>query len=164
MKGKLCVVLRLSKHDVEYYADSLDKLVGKSSVINKAQAYELATQWLASVDMNMKAVNQLKWTVHQLHYRARGATNYVTLPLFYVDFGNIHYPAKNNLKAFDEPRVSVEILGTTKQLQDLTIQDLSLSSRPTMLVTNALDLVGKPNPPIKELGPAPMVHTNLSPP
>jgi hypothetical protein len=104
---------------VERYAHNLDALIGKPSLIDTNGAYQLATQWLAAVDVDMAAVGKLKWTVNQLHYKAKGATNYVTLPLYYVDFGNEHYPASGNLQAFDEPLVSVEVLGTTKELQDL---------------------------------------------
>ncbi len=98
----------------------------------------------------MTAMGKLKWTVNQLHYRASGATNYVTLPLYYVDFGNKHCKAAGpNLKDFDETLVSVEVLGTTKELQELMINDVSLSRRPLLLITNALDLVRTPNPPME---------------
>jgi len=154
--GKLWEVLRLSEHDIEYYAHDLDKLVGKPSLIDTNGAYQLATQWLAAVDVNMAALEKLKWTAHQLHYLARGATNAVALPLYYVDFGSKHFPAAGpNLKDFDEPLVSVEVLGTTKELQDLTMNDTSLSQRPLMLITNALELIRTPNPPVKRLESTP---------
>src|SRR5208283_413878 len=43
--GKVREIMRLSEHehDVERYAHDLDKLVGKPSQINEAQAHELAT-------------------------------------------------------------------------------------------------------------------------
>ena len=128
-EGRLWQVMRLSRPNVEYLADSLDTLVSKPSLIDTNGAYQLATQWLAAVDMNMAAVSQLKWTVNQLHYKIRGATNYIALPLFYVDFGNKHHSANGNLPAFDEPLISVEVLGTSKELQNLIINDLSLSRR-----------------------------------
>jgi hypothetical protein len=60
-----------------------------------------------------------------------------------------------NLHAFDEPLVSVEVLGTTKELQELRINDkvnnTSFSHRPPLLITNALDLIRTPNPPVKQL-------------
>jgi hypothetical protein len=151
--GKLCEVLRLSEHSIEYYAHDLDKLVGKPSLIDTNGAYQLATQWLAAVDMDMTALGKLKWTVNQLHYLAHGATNAVALPLYYVDFGNKHYPASGNLHAFDESLITVEVLGTTKELQDLKIKDLSFSRRPQMLITNALELLRTPDPSEKSLQP-----------
>jgi len=109
-EGKLLMVERLSEHAVEYYAHDLNKLVGQPSLIDTNGAYQLATQWLAAVDVDMTALNKLKWTVNQLHYKAHGTTNYVTLPLYYVDFGSKHHAALGNLKAYDEPLVSVEVL------------------------------------------------------
>jgi hypothetical protein len=150
-QGKLCRVTRMSRPAVEYYADNLDGLVGKPSLIDTNGAYQLATQWLAAVDIDMAALNKLKWTVNQLHYKGRGMTNYATLPLYYVDFGNIHYPADGNIPAFDKPQVSVEVLGTTKELQELMIKDLSFSRRPLMLVTNVLEMIRTPVPPIKQM-------------
>jgi hypothetical protein len=149
--GKLWDVMRLSEHYIEYYAHDLDKLVGKPSLIDTNGAYQLSTQWLAAVDVDMTRLAKLKWTVNQLHYRPLGATNYVTLPLYYVDFGVKHYAASNNLKAFDEPLVSVEVLGTTKELQELKINDRTFSRRPLLFITNVLDLVQTANPKMKQL-------------
>lgn len=164
-QGRLCRITRMDDSETEYYARRLDELVGKPSLIDTNGAYQLATQWLAAVDMDMPALNKLKWTVNQLHYKARGATNYVTLPLYYVDFGNRHYPAHGNLHAYDESLVSVEILGTTKELQDLEFtHELSLSRRPLLLITNILELNRIPNPAPKQLQtPALMKTFELAP-
>jgi hypothetical protein len=143
--GRLHNVMRLSEPNVEYYAHDLDKLIGKPSLIDTNGAYNLATRWLTAMDIDMAALTKLKWTVNQLHYLPRGATNAVILPLFYVDFGSKYYPASGNQKAFDKPLISVEILGTTKELQDLQIYDSSYSRRPQLLITNAFDLVNTPN-------------------
>jgi hypothetical protein len=147
--GRLREAMRLSEHRVEYYAHDLETLVGKPSLIDTNGAYQLAIQWLAAVDVDMAALAKLKWTVNQLHYLPKGATNAVTLPLYYVDFGSKHHPASHNLKAFDQPLISVEVLGTTKQLQDLIINDLTFSRRPLLLITNALELIQMSNPPLK---------------
>lgn len=159
---KLGEVMRLDGHENERYSRRLEELIGKPSLIDTNGAYQLATQWLAAVDIDMAALNKLKWTVNQLHYKTLGATNYVTLPLFYVDFGNKHYPASGNLHAFDEPLVSVEVLGTTKELQDLEIKDLSFSRRPLLLITNALDLIRTPKLLEKRLQ-TPIKSHNLNP-
>ncbi|MBU6408841.1 MAG: hypothetical protein KGR98_00510, partial [Verrucomicrobia bacterium] len=160
--GTLSHVMRLSAHQVERYANNLDGLVGKPSLIDTNGAYQFATQWLAAVDVDVVDLNKLKWDVHQLRYLPRHATNSVLLPIYYVDFGNKHYPAIGNLQAFDAPLVSVEVLGTTKELQDLRINvnDLSLSRRPLLLITNALDLIRAPNPPTEQLKKAPSLQTN----
>ncbi|MFZ1072733.1 MAG: hypothetical protein WAO21_04790 [Verrucomicrobiia bacterium] len=157
-RGRLLDVMRLSAPHVEYYATNLDDLIGKPSVIDTNGAYQLATQWLAVVDVDVAALEkQGGHSVNQLHYLARSATNAVALPLYYVDFGSRHVAASGNLKAFDELLVSVEILGTTKELQELTIGrgvlvgDFPYDHRPLLLITNALDLVRTPNPRVKQL-------------
>jgi len=164
MEGKLTHIMRLSDPMTEYYAHDLGKLVGKPSLIDTNGAYQLATQWLAAVDVDMTALNKLKWTVNQLHYKTRGATNYVTLPLYYVDFGSKHHAASGNLQAYDEPLVSVEVLGTTKELQEILMRDASFSRRPLLLITNALELVRTPNSTIRRLQSSPGVETNSASP
>ncbi|MGH7977546.1 MAG: hypothetical protein ACREE6_02435 [Limisphaerales bacterium] len=154
-QGVFSHVMRLDAPTVERYALRLDQLVGKPSLINDAQAHALALKWLAALDVDMAKLTQLKWTVHQLRYLPRGATNVVVLPIYYVDFGNLHFPASGNLHAFDEPMVSVEVLGTTKELQDvkINVQALYLCHRPLLLITNALDFIRTPNPQVKRLQP-----------
>ena len=168
-QGQLRYVMRLDGPETEYYARRLDELVGKPSLIDTNGAYQLATQWLAAVDIDVTVLEKSSGplikgghSVNQLRYLPRGATNAVTLPLYYVDFGTQHFPASGNLKAFDEPLVSVEILGTTKELQELRIGantingSLPYAHRPLLLLTNALDLVRTPNPPMKQFeNPAP---------
>lgn len=163
MQGKLSHVMRLDSPDTEYYARRLDELVGKPSVIDTNGAYQLAMQWLAAMDVDMVALKKLQWTVNQLHYLQRGATNAIILPLYYLDFGSKHYAASGNLKAFDEPLISVEVLGTTRELQELTINDLSFSRRPLLLITNALDLIRTPNFLLKHPESPSMSQTNDSP-
>jgi hypothetical protein len=144
LNGKLSDVERLSEHDVEYYSRDLDKLVGKTSLIDTNSAFQLATQWLAAVNMDMEAIGKLKCSVNQLHYKSVGATNYTLLPIFYVDFGTKHDSSNGNVKPIDEPLISVEILGTTEQLQEMRFQDGSFSKRSQMIISNAFDLISTP--------------------
>ena len=71
--GRIREVMRITEHDLERYARDLDQLVGKPSLINEAQAHQLAAQWLAAVDMDVTALDKQKWVVNQLHYLAKGA-------------------------------------------------------------------------------------------
>lgn len=160
VSGKLREIMRLSSPQVERYARNLDELVGKPSLIDTNGAYQLATQWLAAADMNMTALNQQKCVVHQLSYLPLRATNAVVLPLYYVDYDNIHHAASGNLNSLENTLVSVEILGTTKELQDLLINDLSLSRRPVLLITNAIELIRTPNLTIEHSETAVKVKTN----
>jgi hypothetical protein len=160
--GRIREVMRITEHGLERYARNLDQLVGKPSLITEAQAHELATQWLAAVDVDVVALDKQKWVIHQLRYLAKGASNAVALPLYHVDFGSIHYHFGTNapnMQDFDEPMVRVEILGTTKELQDITINDSTFSRRPLLLITNALDLVRMHDPPSKKLESLPSAPT-----
>jgi hypothetical protein len=161
-KGKLLYVCRMENGE-NYIDDSkLDKWKTMPSLIDESQAYQLATQWLASVDVDMIALGKLKWTIHQLRYLPRGATNAVEMPFYYVDFGSKHYhwPPGSSMKDYDEPLIEVKILGATKELMELRIADETLSRRPQMIITNALELASIPDPPMKQLQRPPMSQTN----
>lgn len=158
-QGSLRDVMRLDAPNMERYAQRLDQLVGKPSLIDTNGAYQLATQWLAAVDVNVTALEkQYPPSVNQLSYLPRGASNAVILPLYYVDFGlrPIHR----------ESPVEVEILGTTKELQELSVangyvgSDVPYDHRPLLIITNALDLVRTPNPPLKRLQRSQSIQTN----
>jgi hypothetical protein len=157
--GRLFNILRLDAPMTERYSLRLDQLVGKPSLINDAQAHELALKWLTALDVD---VTGLKWTVNQARYRPRGATNVVLLPIYHVRFGNIHYPRSGNIPASDEPQVHVEILGTTKELQEIRIDPhvlYHLYHAPVRFIPNAMALTPT-NPPLKQLAKPPSTQTN----
>jgi hypothetical protein len=160
--GRVREVMRITAHEMERYTRHLDELVGEPSLIDQAQAQQLATQWLTALGVDPSALANQKTTVNQLRYLQKGATKPVTLPLYYVDFGTIHYTnGPQNHKEFDEPRLHVEILGTTKELQDITINDGPLSNRPLLLITNAVDLARMRDPRPKQFNqPSSTVTTN----
>lgn len=170
IRGRLVDVMRLTKGQpqVEYNAHDLDKLVGKPSLINQAQAYQLATQWLAAMDVDVAALErQFPHQVNQLRYLPRGTTNAVVLPLYFVGFGTNDVRHWGNMPASTYPPVEVEILGTRRELQELIIGRNAVSSylpyahRPLLLITNLLDLIRTPNPPMKQLKKSsPSVQTN----
>jgi hypothetical protein len=98
-----------------------------------------------------------------MSYLPLKATNAVELPFYYVDFGLQHFHSES--MNFDEPLIEVQILGTTKELQELRVEDETLSRRPQMIITNALELASIPDPPIKQLQGSMKSQTNapLSP-
>jgi hypothetical protein len=136
------------------------QLVDKPSLItNDAQAHELALQWLTALDID---VAKLKWTMSQQHYRPRDATNLALLPIYYVNFGNIHWPHSDNIPASDSPQVHVKILGPTKELQEIMVNwwALSVCHQSLLLIPSALALTPATNPPLKQLEQSPSVQTN----
>jgi hypothetical protein len=149
-RGRLRTITRMDDPETERYSRRLVELAGKPSLIDSNGAYQLATQWLAALDVDVPALEkQFGHSVNQLRYLPSGATNAVLLPLYYVGLGTNNTP-KWKPASYD-PAVEVEILGTTKELQDLEINDPSFSHRPLLLITNALDLIRTPNPSPKQL-------------
>ncbi len=120
--GKLWEVMRLNEHEVEYYSRDLDKLVGKPSLIDTNGAYQLAMQWLAAVDMDMNGLGQTQVDGQSTPLSANWSyqCGYVATLLCGLRLSTLPcgWPQP---KRFDKPLVSVEILGTTKELQDLEI-------------------------------------------
>jgi len=139
------------------------------SLIDSNGAYQLATQWLASIDVDVAALekkygSQRKieqaffWNQPSLDvdHHPPGDTNKTTLPVFNVTWGHGQQ---------DEYAVQARILGTTKELMSLTLGDSTLSRRPPLLITNAMEL-NNTEPPVKHLErpsplePVPVLPTN----
>jgi hypothetical protein len=151
-RGRLSDVERISENRFQYCSTDLDKLVGKTSLINDIEAHEMATQWLAAVDINVAALEK-KYPpeVHHLKFTPENSTNAVELPIYFVTWGWIGAPISS------EPLAEVKILGTTKELVELSFpglfrfSDASFSERPPLLITNAIDLIQMGTPPLKHL-------------
>jgi hypothetical protein len=112
---------------------------------------------------------QFPHSVNQLRYLPHGATNAVLLPIYFVGLGTNNVQHLGNMPVTYNPAVEVEILGTTKELQDLSIarnsDDAPYDHRPLLLITNALDLIRTPNPPTMQLQRPSSSQTNsLTPP
>ena len=155
-KGYLWNVVRL--HDPAMNPENFVSLVGVPSLINDTQAYQLAVKWLASVSIDVPAMEKKHKpnTSQQSFYCPqcpKGTANTVLLPIYYVKWGEDQTPV-----------VKITILGTTKQLMELQIQGEEVSSRPQMLITNAFELCSIPDPPIKHLQRQPEYQTNAPSP
>lgn len=160
--GRLSMVEHLSEHEVEYYANDLDKLIGKPSLITDSQAHELATQWLAAVDVDVPALEK-KYPpeVNRLRYLPKNSTNVIELPFYFVHWGWQYFTNNDdNHTITSNPLVEVKILGTTKELVEFYMRDASFSRRPLLLITNALDLIRTSNPPLKHLKKTQNIRTN----
>lgn len=157
-KGRLSDVEHIAGHDLQYYPDDIEKLIGKPSLINDAQAYEIATQWLNAVDIDVWAMEK-KYPpqVNQLSVLPVNSTNVVKVPMYFVHWGWEHFVNGDaNHSVISNSLVEVKILGTTKELMELRLpdslfSDTSFSKRPSLLITNAIDLLRMGNPPAKHL-------------
>jgi hypothetical protein len=156
--GKLVHVCRMEGGKNYIDDDKLDKWVKMPSLIDESQAYQLATEWLTAIDVDMAALAKLKWTVHPLRYLPSGATNPVVMPFYYVDFGSRHLHSEN--MDSDEPLIEIKILGVTKELMELSIADETLSHRSQIIITNAMELSRIPDPSPMPLQHLPATQTN----
>jgi hypothetical protein len=140
-RGQLCYLCRRSQEGMEYQP-SLDKLAVTPSRVGDAGAYQLATQSLAAVSVDVAAMEKkLKPRVWRQPYRyPEGTTNEVLLPFFYVQWGQ-----------GDSPALKVTIDGTTKEVLGISMQDTSFSRRPPLVIPNARKLNDTPDPPVKHL-------------
>ena len=121
------------------------------SLINSNTAYQLATQWLASVDIDVGALEkqyepkvEQRWFWNEPGlgvYHPPGDTNKTMLPIYEVTWGTnwLNFPA------------NVQILGTTKELMKLGFGDFSVSRRPVLVISNAVELNNIPDPPTRHL-------------
>jgi hypothetical protein len=133
-KGVLWNVLRINEEGVEYHPP-----LKKKVIIGKREAYQLATQYLAAVSVDVTELEEkLTSRVWQDYYGP--GTNAILAHFFRVGWGE-----------GDPPPVEVAIDGTTKKLLSIQMPDTSLSRRPLLLITNALDLIRAPNPSVKQL-------------
>ena len=152
-EGKLCYV---SRDEIRSRILAMYPVLAKTpSLIDTNGAYQLATQWLSAISVDVPALERK----HKLIFRqwffwgkpedlpkANGwqltsvTTNKTLLPIFDVKWGDA-----------DNPAVKVTILGSTKELMELRMEDSSFSRRPPLVITNALELENIPDPPIKHL-------------
>jgi len=103
--GRLSFIIIKESCVIESYKHPLQD---KPSLINDAQAYQLATQWLAAIDIDVGALDKkYKYTISHQHFGK------AELPIYYVSWGPTGYP----------PQIRVEILGTTKELREIIIND-----------------------------------------
>lgn len=134
------------------------------SLVDTNGAYQLATQWLASVSVDVTRLNQEQQVqVDQWYYMKIAddpwsypvpptTTNRTLMPIYDVKWGE-----------GDVPPVKVTVFGPTKELIELQLEDTSYSRRPPLIITNALELNRVPDPPIQQLNRmTPKAQTNSS--
>jgi hypothetical protein len=170
--GRLWKVERLKEHNWEYCDGRLlDSLVGKQSLINETEAHQLAIQWLGAVGVDVAALEKRypaevdrfrilpsKYATNASMTRPYDSPNVVSVPVYVV-----HWGGRDMSPYGKEAMVEVKILGTTKELMQLSLLymmdtrtwDAPFSRRPLVLMTNALDLILTPDPPAKRVEDAP---------
>jgi hypothetical protein len=153
--GKLWSVNRVRAEGKDSILALYPELARSSSLIDTKGAYGLATQWLSSVSVDVPGLEQkYKPDIRQWFFWGKAknlpkdqwampsvtATNKTMLPIFDVYWGQAGAPA-----------AKVTVLGTTKELLELQVQDSSFSRRAPLIITNGIALNEIPNPPLKHL-------------
>jgi hypothetical protein len=146
--GKLAYVLK--KKPLKEYRDEDGELGEKffslTPAIDERTAYELATQWLAAVHVDVMALEkEYKPLSVRAEYRTASGSRRKG-PIFGVTWGG---PGET------EPPVQVQILGTTKELIALRMEDTRFSRRSPIVITNAVELNSQTAPETKTLQTAP---------
>lgn len=133
--------------------DLYPELAKSPSLIDTNGAYQLATQWLSAISVDVLALEgKYKPTLDQSFfwgkpedlpkndtYRNPTTTNKTMLPIFSVSWGDA---------------ASVKILGTTKELMELSMAGNSFVHHPPLVITNAFELNTRPDPIPKTLSPS----------
>jgi hypothetical protein len=107
---------------------------GLNSLISTNGAYELATNWLNAISVDVSSLE----ITNAVHIRQQMATltddTKVLLPLFNIAWGDV----------FD-PQVTIEIDGRNKELLSLRLEYDSFSNRPISLIKNRDELMAIPD-------------------
>lgn len=133
------------------------------SLIETNEAYQMATQWLSSVSVDVPKleaaynvrVSQLEIERSTLPKRVRRRTesrNKSVLPVYYVKWGVGQFRMFGNQSSPD-PAVAVTILGHTKELYELRINDGSVLKRPLLNVPHGEEIADLPDAPLHDLLP-----------
>jgi hypothetical protein len=141
------------------------ELANQPSFLDTNGAYQLATQWLAKISVDVpKLERKYPPQIFQISARRRdedgkilpGISNNIAIPLFIIGWGDPmkQFPRTNYLGEALSPRppsamssVRMEVLGTTKELLSLHIRDTNFFARPPLQLTDAVELLGPLPPP-----------------
>ena len=125
--------LGIYRRDDETRVQCMEELSHMRSMISSNDAYCLATNWLISIDIDLKKLEAEKPPV-VIQQFLRSGTNLVPVPLFYVKWGGDYDPA-----------VAVMISGVNGELLNVRQEDDSYSKRPAVLIKNIDALLAIPN-------------------
>ena len=134
----------------------LPRLAGIPSAINTNEAYRIATNWLASIEVDVQALEK----AHAPKTEQLLLLGKTPLPIFTVDWGTFQPPSRPRFRSSGSPpagglaqprpqimgpTVRVMIAGDTKDLLYLRQEDDSYSKRPATLIKDVDSLLAIPD-------------------
>jgi hypothetical protein len=156
--GQVWDIVRLDPSESDRYADRFASRLNESQATpnEAAQAYQLATSWLAAADINLAMLekSRLPHPVHEAQYRLPGAL--VPQPVYYVDWGTNYFGTYFIYKTWHtnewHPAVMVKI-GPHKELLEMYVGDATFFRNSPMLIPSKIvwRLVHTPDPPLQYL-------------
>jgi len=123
-----------------------------SSLIDTNGAYQLATNWLGEMGVDLAALHT-KYKLNILQWRSRPeqfGEAPVMLPVYQVEWRGSPFPTK---KERQMAVVTVTVLGTTKELVEYHLLDDSLFLRPRLKVPNPEKLLSMSDSDFRALDP-----------
>jgi hypothetical protein len=145
----------------ESIKEHLIELSKRTSLIGTNEAYKMATNWLAAIDVDLERLTK-EQSVEVKQLVALG--NLVT-PIFSLEWGNpaeklpASGEARHRHPNYMYPRIKMLIAGDTKRLLELRQEDISYSKRPKDLIREREKLLAIPDDEFKKYSPA--QQTNL---
>lgn len=152
-KGKLAYIAK--RDPFKAFGGSLfdQKLINARSLIDTNDAYQMATQWLTAISIDVAALEKK-------HKPLVVQQSFYDPPISPAQYDNIPKDAPRKTRpvfdvtwggTIDNALVWMQILGPTKELTLLRMEDTTFSRRPAIVVTNALELNHRPDPQVKKL-------------
>jgi hypothetical protein len=158
--GRVDDIVRLDPNESNRYEDRFAEVMRQPSfhpsLAKTAEAYQLATQWLAAVDVNLDMLekSRLPHPVRQEEYQLPGASD--PQPVNFVAWGTNYYAGYYIYKTWHtnewHPSVMVEI-GPHNELLELYVGDSTFFRNPPTLIPSKTvwRLVHTPDPPVDQL-------------
>jgi hypothetical protein len=114
--------------------DLMDQLSHVKSTINTNEAYRISTNWLISIDVDLKKLEKGKpLQIEQQFFQSPGRGT-MPVPLFYVSWGEQ-----------TDPTIDIMISGINGELLNLRQEDDSYSKRPASLIKDMDKLLAIPD-------------------
>ena len=124
-------------HQTEDCNKYQDSYMWPVSRMNTNQAYKLATQWLAAVSMDVKAINQDCWVTVKLDNAYTHPPPGKFVPIYNVSWRRKGYEMSNDVASVIHSDVaSVGVFTPTKTLLQLRVEDTKYILRKPLVFTN----------------------------